>query len=245
MWTFETDGPVNVDAKVNAGRVDVATTDTGPVEINCDDPTRIDVSRSGQTIVIDQPRGLFSGRVRVTLRVPRGSNLDVSIGAADVTVEDGCAEVTVTGASGDVRVSSAQRVRVASASGDIRLGSITGDASISTASGDVLADAVEGDLEVSLASGDVRIHRVAGNASISTASGDVRIDRCDGSSVELKSISGDLVLGLPGGIRVDADLNSLNGRIELPDRDPSAPPAIRNVRVTAKTTTGDITIRRA
>ncbi len=244
-WSFEVAGTPNVDAKINAGRIDVLTIDQGPVEVTTNDADKLEVSQAGQTILIHQPRGFFSGRVRVTVRVPRRSNIEISMGAADVTIEDGCEEVSISGASGDVRVGAVGRIRIKSASGDIRLATVGGDATLSTASGDVSIDHVEGDLDVSLASGDIRVRELNGNASVSTASGNVRIDRCSGSTIEVRSISGDLMLGLPTGVRVDADLNSLNGRIKLPDRDPNAPPATRNVRLSAKTTTGDITVRRA
>jgi hypothetical protein len=80
---------------------------------------------------------------------------------------------------------------------------------------------------------------------VSTAAGDVRIRRFDGPSVEIKSLTGDLQIGLPSGIRVEADIKSMVGRISLPEPVERTDTPSRSVRLRARTTSGDIRIERA
>lgn len=244
-WSFESNGPLLLDATIATGRMEIEVGGTNTIEVTADNPDKITVDYSGSTLAIRQPRRIASGSVRVKAIIPVGSDVDVSVGAADVFVGAGCGDVAVQGGSGDVRVGDARRVRVAAASGDIRIASITEDVSVSGASGDVMVGDVGANLEVSVASGDVRVDRVGGSASVSTAAGDVRIRRFDGNAVEMRSLSGDIQIGLPSRIRVDADLKSMTGQISIPERDPSAAPPERSIRLEARTTTGDIRIERA
>jgi len=244
-WTFDTNDRVLLDATISSGRCEVELREHGPIEITADDPDRIIVEFTGSTVTIRQPRRILSGSVRVKAVLPLGSDVNISVGAADVFVGGGCSDVAVRGGSGDVRVGDARRVRISAASGDVRVSSSAEDISISGASGDVLIDDVGGDLDVSIASGDVRVGRVGGSTTVSTAAGDVRIRRFDGPVADIKSLSGDIQIGLPSGIRVEADLKSLVGQISIPERDPHAPPPERTVHLEARTTSGDIRIGRA
>jgi DUF4097 and DUF4098 domain-containing protein YvlB len=157
----------------------------------------------------------------------------------------GFGEVTVKGASGDIRLDHARRARLSTASGDIRVGTIDGDLTVSGASSGLHVAEVGGSLEATLASGDLRVERVGGNARVSTASGDIWLQRAEGSLVQMKSISGDLNLGLPDGVRVEADLTTMTGTIRLPNKDPAAQPPQRTVRLVAHTASGDIVVGRA
>ena len=62
----------------------------------------------------------------------------------------------------------------------------------------------------------------------------------------MKTVSGDITVGLPSGIRVDADINTLSGRTRLPDPaagDPAAPR--RPVRLRLRSVSGNIRVERA
>ena len=146
----------------------------------------------------------------------------------------------------------------------MRFDVVEGDCEVAAASGDVVGDRVAGDLRASLASGDVRIGRVDGDVSVKSASGDAAFDRVGGNDVGIRSMSGDITIGLPTGIKLDFDLDALSGDIHLPPPAPPAPPSPpqpgeeftdrsveeaserrRLVRVYAKTVSGDINIERA
>ena len=164
--------------------------------------------------------------------------------------------VKVRTASGDIRLADTDELVVKTASGEVRFDTVHGHCEVAAASGDLIGDAVTGDLKASLASGDVRIGRVDGDVSVKSASGDAQIDRVEGDDISVKSMSGDITIGLPTGIKLDFDLDALSGDINLP------PPAEQSsdsghqdhethghrrrlVRVYAKTVSGDINIERA
>lgn len=246
-WRFDLAAIGVVDVRLAAGRVDVAVgADEGVlVEATDADAERLIVERTGSNVSVRQATTFLSRSVAVTIVVPTGTDLRIGGGALDVGLGGGLGEVTVKTASGDIRLDHARRARLSTASGDVHVGAVDGDVAISGASADIYVGRVGGDLEITLASGDARAADVSGSARVSTVSGDVWLDRVGGGLVELKSISGDLQVGLPAGSRVQADLTSMTGTIHTPERDPEAPPATRQIRVTAHTASGDIRIDRA
>jgi DUF4097 and DUF4098 domain-containing protein YvlB len=136
-------------------------------------------------------------------------------------------------------------LRVRTASGDVEAEDVV-RLEASTASGDLRVALVRTVLSGSVASGDLRIERVGGDVDFGSASGDVSIGRCDGSSIAIRSLSGDVRIGLPSGIRVDPEISTLSGRVVLPK--PSGPDGAagerRPVRLRLKTVSGDIRVER-
>ena len=140
---------------------------------------------------------------------------------------------------------SVARLDIDTASGDATATAVAAVTSCSTASGDVELGRVGGRLTVSTASGDVRVTEADDDVEIGSASGDVRVDRCGGSNVAVKTISGDVVVGLPSGIRVEPDITTLSGRTHFPEPVTASGTELRRVvRLGLKTVSGDITIRR-
>ena len=80
---------------------------------------------------------------------------------------------------------------------------------------------------------------------VGSTSGDVRVNRCCGSDIAVRSISGDVRVGLPSGIRVEAEISTLSGRASLPEPAPSSDQGDRRpVRLHLKTVSGDIRVER-
>lgn len=80
---------------------------------------------------------------------------------------------------------------------------------------------------------------------MNSASGDLRIGRVDGSEVNARTLSGDVVLGIPARRRIDVDMQSMSGdlRNRLPKGDGSPPEA--SIRIRAVSVSGDVTLRGA
>jgi DUF4097 and DUF4098 domain-containing protein YvlB len=204
--------------------------------------------------------GFRKGRLSFSISLDRHDSIDVRI-----TVPHGT-RVVATTASADVRADGRYgAMEVNSASGDVFVGEVEEDATLKTASGDVSVTRVGGSLKANSAAGDLRVGPVGGNAEIKTAAGDVNVDEVGGSvtvhgasgdvrvgavtagSAELKSVSGDMLVGIRRGSRVWMDVKTVTGdaRSELDvggDEDDGEGPL---VELRATTMSGDIKIVRA
>jgi DUF4097 and DUF4098 domain-containing protein YvlB len=208
----------------------------------------LEVSQSGDTITVARPHGREgrSGSTRLRVEVPAGTTVRLSAASAEINVSVRLAYAYIDTASGDVSLSEVENAKVKSASGDLSIRTVTGAVSVRTASGDVKVGLVVDRMDVSTASGSVDVGLARGGLASSASSGDLAIDRYEGSDLDLKSVSGDIRVGLPRGTRLTLDAKSLSGKIVLPKRVPtgSAGEGTQTVRAKMRTISGDIEIRR-
>lgn len=252
QFTIGTSPGLNV--KIQAGRVDIAEGPPGVIGIEVDtrEPDNMDIHQSGDTVFVSDNRSgwVVRGNVRVTATVPPRTDVEVASASADVYGDSAVAGLIVRSASGDLNFKDADSLDVKTASGNVRGDRVEKDVRVNSASGDIWIGSVGGRFTAALASGDVRTDEVGGDLRANSASGDVRIDRFRGDEVTLKSVSGDLVIGLPKGIRLEAEINTLSGDVHLPTPSgsdgsagmPSDSSSKRRVRLNAKTVSGDIRI---
>ena len=233
--TFSVGPRPTLHIDVASGSVEVRTlaaAGTMEVDIDVENPDDWDITQLGDSISVRYARTGWRSRAgKVFVQTPPDTSVDVSVASADIALLGTLGDARVRSASGDVRIDSVQRLEVRTASGDVR------------------ADRVAGRLIASTASGDVRVDTAGDDVEVGSASGDVRLGRCDGSNIAVKAVSGDIVLGLPAGIRVEPDISSLSGRTSLPSpattaTDTTATEPRRAVRVHLRTVSGNITIDR-
>lgn len=245
---FDVGSAATVWVNTKSGSIDVRTTDTRRCTVTLDGPDADawDVKQLGDSISVSPPGGGWRTRsVRVLVETPTGTDVDIGSASADVTLTGELGVTRVKTASGDVRVGTVDRLDVATASGDARAGSVVTSATCNTSSGDVEIGHVGGRVAISTASGDVRVSNAFDDLEIGSASGDIRVDHFGGSDLAVKSIAGDVLVGLPAGIRVEPDISTLSGRTDLPAPAAPAPSGDRRVvRVGIRTVSGDIVIRR-
>ncbi|MDX1449718.1 MAG: DUF4097 family beta strand repeat-containing protein [Acidimicrobiia bacterium] len=258
---FDVGGSPSLNVKIQAGRVDVNEGPPGRITLDIEtrDPESVEIHQSGDTVFVSDNRSgwVVRGTVRVTATVPPRTDVEVGSASADIYVDTEVGGLVVRTASGDLNFRDAQTVEVKTASGNVRGERVDRDLRVNSASGDIWIGRVGGRLTAALASGDVRTDEVAGDLRANSASGDVRIDRFRGDEVTIKSVSGDLVIGFPKGIRLEAEINTLSGDVQLPPPSPPDPPVPpspgqdqprweekpkRRVRLSAKTVSGDIRI---
>jgi DUF4097 and DUF4098 domain-containing protein YvlB len=153
-------------------------------------------------------------------------DLEVSTGSGDVRVEDvhGAAEVKV-------------------GSGDIRIGTVTGIARLTSASGDLRLDAGT-EIIVSTAAGDLFVGDVSEVARIKSATGDIRIRRFAGTDLEIRTMSGDVSIGLVPGLVVNAAVKTLSGDFRNRVK-PTSTEKTQNVTLEVTSFSGDVTLRSA
>lgn len=250
--TFTVGAHPRLEIRIQSGRIDVDTGAGGAIEIEIEGrgADDMELERIGESTVVVRPRSTSgsgwltrSSSVRLHARVPEGADLDLQAATADAWLAGSLGRAAIKTASGDVGAQTLGALDVKTASGDVKVDRITGAVSLSTASGDVFATEIDGMVEARLASGDLRIETARGEVRASTASGDVRIGRFEGSDLSVKSVSGDVVVGVPSGTQAELDLSSFSGAVRLPDRRDGGGEG-RVVRLAAKSISGDIVIER-
>lgn len=248
---FETAGTPHLVVQVAASTVtvDQGDVDRVGVRIDSDDPDHWTIASRGNTIVVrDDRNGMRLRQERVHVTIPVGSDVDLATASGDVTVTVDVGRADIATASGDIRLAAVGTLGVRTASGGVTVGAVAGDLSAKSAAGDLDVDSVEGSLKATTASGDVHAAVVRGPVRITTAAGGIVIDRFDGSSLRVKTMAGDVTVGVASGSTVDLDVNTLTGRVDLPpprDADAPAPDRPRRVAVNLRSVSGNLTLLRA
>jgi DUF4097 and DUF4098 domain-containing protein YvlB len=237
---------VVLDIELPGGSVRLTAGRSGAVTVSVDGstPDTLDIDQAGDSIAIRATRRSRSARLAID--VPVGTDVNVKGASVDVVARGPLGAMRVRSASGDVRADDVVRADVTLASGDVRLEVVRDGADLRATSGDITLGNVGGRLSASLASGDLEVGELAGDGDVETSSGDVTIRRCTGTSVAVRTVSGDVRLGLPAGIRVEPDITTMSGKLSLPSpAEAAAGGERRPVKVRLRTVSGDIRIERA
>lgn len=237
-----------LDIDVAVGTVQFVAGPAGTIVVTLDAgaPDNFEVGHIGDTITVRSPSGWLTrgGKVQLVVETPGGTDAVVNTAAGDVTSRAELGELRVRTSSGDVHVELARRLEAHSASGDLRVGDVV-DAQLSTASGDIRVRSATGRLGASSASGDITVERLGGTVEAATTSGDVRLQRCGADDITVKTVSGDVTIGLPSGIRVEPEISTLSGNTRMPSGRPAPGDGPRRtVRLRVRTVSGDIRIDR-
>jgi DUF4097 and DUF4098 domain-containing protein YvlB len=265
------------EVRIDAGQPDGETTVTleplrdNEASIEAVQTARVELHEraDGQDVVVDvrgRSRFFRGAEVRVLIACPLEPIVEIKTGSADiegrglikrVDVETGSGDVQFSDISGDAEINAASgdvqialiggEARINTASGDVQVGTIGGDSRLNTASGDVMLRTAGGRIEVNTASGDAQIKEALGAVTVNSASGDQQIGSVFQDSVNMRSASGDLRVGIKQGSRLFIDVRSRSGDVssELPVSDVPPEGDAPLVELRANTMSGDITIHRA
>ena len=246
--TFTVGDHPEIDVRIHSGRVEVLEGEPGRVEVIVDtNDKEFRVGQRGDVIEAHtdrEARWLFSSPADVTITMPPSGRALIRTASADVDAKTRFERIEVDSASGDVRIRQTVRASVKTASGNIRIEKVDEVFKGKSASGDINLGEASGTVEVSTASGDVHIGSSDAFVEVNTASGRVTIGRYVGSDVSLKSMSGNFEIGLETGTKVDVDASSLSGRVIWPPKKDPPPEKKREMRLKAKSVSGDLTINR-
>ncbi len=191
-----------------AGRIEVSGWDDPEVQVSAEISSgvdRIDVtSDKGRTtikVIVPNHSTFHGGWANLSVRVPRGSDLEVSAVSADVSeanVDGGLALKTV---SGDVKADFGSKdTEVKTVSGDVVLrgrGQTSASTHISTVSGAVQVEHFSGDLDATTVSGDMTVRvDLAKAVRTRTTSGDFTLEGklARSGSIDAESVSGDVIV---------------------------------------------------
>jgi DUF4097 and DUF4098 domain-containing protein YvlB len=238
--TFPTPRQLAVAVKLPRGQVSVETADVQETTVVLDgsgDRAKEQIERAEITfenrgdhdeLVVDvEPEdfGWSAGRIKlsislgsrrdaisVRLVVPHGTNLKTETGSGDVHAKGRYSDVEARTGAGDISIDQVERdAAIKVASGDVHISSVGGKLQAQTAAGDLKVGTVGGSAEVKSAAGDVSLDEVGGSATVHSASGDLRLGAVTEGKVELKSVSGDMLVGVRRGSRVWMDVKTITG----------------------------------
>jgi hypothetical protein len=189
-----------------AGSVDVQGWDQPQLEVSGtigDKVERVEVTGSGNhaSVRVILPSGAHwggDGSADLTVHVPRGSALNISLVSADLEVADLAGDGNLRTVSGNIS------------------GELNGNAHVNTVSGDVQLKATGArDIEIKTISGNVSLYGPGGNVEVSTVSGDAELSLGALSRGRFQTVSGDFGIGstLAAGGQIDAE--SVSGDIML------------------------------
>jgi DUF4097 and DUF4098 domain-containing protein YvlB len=203
--------------------------------------------------------------VTVRLHVPLDSDVNVSTGSAPVELNGHLGQATVKTASGDITADDLKSLRTKTASGDIEVGTVSGELRIHTASGDLRCVGVNGRASVSTTSGDaeigsaadrteiratsgeVRLGEVSGDVIVTAVSGDVHVLSLAGGTTQIRSVSGQVEVGIARGAQLRVDAETMSGTVhsDIPLSDePATTPGRPTVDLTVRSVSGDIFVTR-
>lgn len=219
---------------------------------------RLQINQTDRTLRIDLPRNEFGedGECEIELRVPAGTDFQLTSGSADVVSHVALGATKVNTGSGDINLASVTDAKLSTGSGDIVIGDI-GDSvapedgpsyvptQLNSGSGDISVGATAGPLQAKTASGDISVLRLTGALKANTASGDISVPSLSGT-VELNGASGNISVGVADDLPAWLELSSISGEVNI-DLDASEQPAEGEpyVAIKASTASGDISVYRA
>jgi hypothetical protein len=231
---------------------------------------QVGVDYANGTLTIRGPKARafdFSRKTRavmVSVEVPSGSRVSGEVQVGDFRGAGQLGECRFKTGAGHVRLEETGPLRLDTGAGHVSADTVAGNAEIHTGSGKVILGQIEGTAEVKNSNGDIGIDSVTGEARLRTANGDISVGRA-GAGVEAKTANGslrlgevargavvaetsmgDLDIGIAQGTAAWLEVNTGFGRVHnmLSSTD-RKPDESDTVEVRARTSHGDITIRRS
>ncbi|MEU3659360.1 DUF4097 family beta strand repeat-containing protein [Streptomyces sp. NPDC032940] len=195
MPSFDTPGPIAVNAHVGAGSIRFTAgdrTDT-VVEVRPGDPERdkdvraaeqTEVAFTGGVLRIGTKERRFigpTGAVDVTVELPTGSRIETTGSWTQVLGEGRLGEVRVKTSGGDVRLDTTGPLQLTASHGSVTVDRIEGAAEITTSSGSVRVGLVEGSAVLKNSHGHTTVGTAVGDLRVSHANGDIDVTRVEGS----------------------------------------------------------------
>jgi hypothetical protein len=265
---------VTGDVRITAGDVATTVVEVQPSDAaNAEDVRAAEQTRveyAGGQLLVKAPKfrswspRSHGGSIDVTIELPAGSRVDANGALADFDADGRLGDTRIKTGMGRVDLESVAKLNVKNGAGDVDVDHVAGHAEISTGIGDVRVRALggsgviknsSGPTWVGVAGGDLRIKAANGSIAVDVAEasvvaksslGDVRVGAVVRGTAVLETRAGDVEVGIREGTAAWLDINASAGRVTSTLDAADAPAGTdEKVEVRARTSVGDIAIRRA
>ncbi|MCU7722630.1 DUF4097 family beta strand repeat-containing protein [Actinoplanes sp. KI2] len=263
MPTFDTPESVTVTLEVGVAEVRITAGERADTVVDVrpgDDTDESDVQAARQVRVelahgelrIIGPRRTFdfsrkTRAVDVTIELPAGSMVSADIAAGDIRATGRLGQCRLRTGAGHITADEIDgNADVSTGSGRIELGGVAGTVAIKNSNGATTVSSAGGDLRVRNANGDITVGRAGAGVDAKTSNGTIRIGAVVRGSVVLVTPAGDLDVGIAEGTAAWLEVKTGFGHVRNLLENATGPEeAAETVEVRARTSYGDITIRRA
>ena len=134
---------------------------------------------------------------------------------------------------------------ITAGSGEVRVRELDSSAVVKNSNGDTWVGLAGGELRVSAANGDIAVDAAQAGVVARSSNGDVRLGEAVRRSVVLETKLGDVEVGIREGTAAWLDVRPAAGRVHNALEAAEAPePSSETVEVRARTSAGDVVIRR-
>ena len=260
------------DVRISAADRGTTVVDVQPSDASSEEDLKlaeqIRVEYANEQLLVKAPklRSWLSKRgpsVDVTIELPAGSHVHGALGLGDVHCDgrlgdcriktglgriglDQADTLNLRSGAGDISVErAAGRAEVTAGSGDVRLREVDGSAVIKNSNGDTWVGTAAGDLRLNAANGSIAVDLARAGVVAKSARGHVRLGEAVRGSVVLETRLGDLEVGIREGTAAWLDVRSTAGKVHNALEAADAPqPSTETVEVRARTTVGNVVIRR-
>ena len=230
------------------------------------------VDYAGGTLLIRAPRrrlwytlaGPGRDSVDVEVAVPTGSSLrveagfgaircagafgecELKTGGGEIVVEEVGALHARTGIGNITAVLARGRAEARTGTGAVRIGTVQGPATVRNSNGGTWLGEVDGDIDVRAANGRISVERAGASVAARTACGDILLGEVGSGTVAASTSWGRVEVGIRPGVVAWLDLQTRAGKL-VNELDSTAPPSVDEgtVHLVARSSAGDITVRRA
>jgi DUF4097 and DUF4098 domain-containing protein YvlB len=168
------------------------------------------------------------------------------IGLGELRVDEAGAVELDTGA-GDISVERAMdHAEITTGSGAVHVGSISGAGVLKNSNGDTWVGEVSGDLRANAANGKISVGHAHAAVAAKTANGDVYLGQVERGAILAQTACGKIDIGIRDGVTAWLELNTGYGNVyNHLDATERPGPAEDAVEVRARTSFGDIAVRRS
>ncbi len=235
------------------------------VDVRVVQQTKVTYANGVLTVKGPKKRSLFGkyGSIDVTVELPVGSHLQCTSSMGDYTCEGPLGECRVKTGLGDIRLDEAGITNLRTSTGDIHvdravgdaeihgmgrveIGRIAGAATVKNGNGETVIGEITGHLKANSSNGRITVGVAHASVEAKSANGSIRIDEVARGVIQLQTAAGDVEVGIRESTAAWLDVNSRVGTVRNSLGAAEGPDASdETVEIHARTSAGDIVIRRA